>query len=129
MKITHTIKAVLAFSLLVTAGYGCSVRYTDSDGHDTLIGFPPVLNEVETAAGSNEKITWRRLRRTGVGLNFGARSFGFMIGYEHLFFLWVEGDGAWDMYYESETGMSINELKTSADPEEDSAEPNSDMTD
>ncbi len=33
-----------------------------------------------------------------------------MIGYEHVFLLWVEGDGAWDIAYSSEEGLSITEL-------------------
>jgi hypothetical protein len=103
------------------AGYGCSVRYADVANHDTLIGFPPRLNDVETATGSNDRITWRRLRRTGIGLDVSKQSFGLMIGYEHVFLLWVEGDGAWDMFYSPEKGMSITELKIPADPESEAA--------
>lgn len=122
MKITLTIKVVFLSCLLLMAGYGCSVRYSDVAGHDTLVGFPPGLNDVETATGSNDRITWRRLRRTGIGLNFSKQSIGLMIGYEHVFLLWVEGDGAWDMSYSPKEGMSITELKVlPADPESEAA--------
>ena len=110
MKYILTIKVVLLSCLVIITGDGCSVRYSDVAGHDTLIGFPPGLNEVETATGSNDKITWRRLRRIGIGLDVSKQSFGLMIGYEHVFLLWVEGDGAWDMSYSPEEGMSITEF-------------------
>ncbi|MBA3011512.1 MAG: hypothetical protein KKF12_04725 [Proteobacteria bacterium] len=110
MKKSVILRVCIGAFFVLFIGCGCSVRYCDSEGHDTLIGFPPMLNEVETAAGSNERITWRRIRRTGVGLNFSAHSFGLLMGYEHVFLVWVQGDGNWELFYSSGKAMSITEL-------------------
>lgn len=111
MRLISFTKMLCLSWLLVSAGLGCSVRYSDVNGHDTLVGFPPVWNEVEKATDANGKITWHRLRRTGIGLNVSKQSFGLMIGYEHLFLLWVDGNGAWDVSYSPEKGMIIEERK------------------
>jgi hypothetical protein len=108
MKLLRKSTTIFCLSSLVIAG--CSVKYTDSNGHDDMIGFPPVINEVEEASNHEGTLVWRRFQRTGVGLNLCKGSIGLSIGYEHSLQLWVSGEGAWILFYSEDEELVIKDL-------------------
>ncbi|MBT7163054.1 MAG: hypothetical protein HN849_08350 [Victivallales bacterium] len=53
-------------------------------------------------------ITWRHLRRAGVGLNLSSTAKGLSLGIEDQHLVWVENtSGTWHLFYTPQGGMVL----------------------